>query len=52
MLGKALLYGWLLSKIAANVFLLLKINKLYVFARCKDLLAVAKSLQRKVEKKA
>jgi hypothetical protein len=50
--AKALLYKRLLSKIAANVFLLLKINSLYVFSRCKDLLAVAKSLQPKAEKKA
>jgi hypothetical protein len=51
MLGNAVLYGWLLSKNAANVFLLLNINKLYVFSRRGDLRAVAKSLQRKAEKK-
>jgi hypothetical protein len=50
--AKALLYERLLSKIAANVFLLLKINNLYVYSRCSDLRAVAKSLQPKAEKKA
>jgi hypothetical protein len=49
--GNALLYEWLLSKIAANVFLLFKNNNLDDFVdRCVSV-AVAKSLQCEPKKK-
>jgi hypothetical protein len=50
--GNALLYEWLLSKIAANVILLFKNNNLDDFVdRCVSV-AVAKSLQCEPKKKA
>jgi hypothetical protein len=52
MLGNAVLYGWLLSNFAANIFYSLYINGLCGFSRGEDWMAVAKSLQREAKKKA
>jgi hypothetical protein len=50
--GNALLYEWLLSKIAANVILLFKNNGLGICMDRRVSVTVAKSLQREPKKKA